>query len=82
MKVGTAPQYERSANGVQTTFTAIDGFDKYRAENFANWESRVPIHAASRDYNLAGLAADPEKLSPVVTYDLSLIHISEPTRPY
>jgi SAM-dependent methyltransferase len=29
----------------------------------------VPVHAGSRDYNLAALAADPERLSPVVAYD-------------
>jgi SAM-dependent methyltransferase len=29
----------------------------------------VPVHAASRDYDLAGLAADPVRLSPVVAYD-------------
>ena len=34
--------------------------DEYRAANLRNWESRVPVHAASRDYDLAGLAADPE----------------------
>jgi len=27
------------------------------------------VHAASRDYDLAGLAADSNRLSPVVTYD-------------
>ena len=29
----------------------------------------MPVHAASHDYDLAGLAADPPRLSPVVTYD-------------
>ena len=29
----------------------------------------MPVHAASNDYDLAGLAADPKRLSPVVTYD-------------
>lgn len=43
--------------------------DEHRAENLRNWESRVPVHAASRAYDLPGLAADPERLSPVVTYD-------------
>ena len=37
--------------------------------NLRNWESRVPMHAASRDYDLAGLAADPARLSGVVAYD-------------
>jgi SAM-dependent methyltransferase len=29
----------------------------------------VPVHAGSRDYDLAGLAADPKRLSSVVAYD-------------
>ena len=29
----------------------------------------MPVHAASDEYDLAGLAADPDRLSPVVTYD-------------
>jgi SAM-dependent methyltransferase len=43
--------------------------DEFRAENLRNWESRVPVHAGSRQYDLAGIAADPERLSPVVAYD-------------
>ncbi len=43
--------------------------DKYRATNLRNWESRVPVHAGSRDYDLAGLAADPNRLSRVVAFD-------------
>ena len=43
--------------------------DKYRAVNLRNWESRVPVHAGSRDYDLAGLAADPSRLSAVVAFD-------------
>ena len=43
--------------------------DKYRAVNLRNWESRVPVHAGSRDYDLAGLAADPRRLSAVVAFD-------------
>ena len=29
----------------------------------------MPVHAASNDYDLEGLAADPKRLSPVVSYD-------------
>src|SRR6185503_3519027 len=43
--------------------------DKYRAVNLRNWESRVPVHAGSRDYDLAGLSADPNRLSRVVAFD-------------
>jgi SAM-dependent methyltransferase len=44
--------------------------DDHRRVNFDNWEDRVPIHAASRDYDLAGLAADPDRLTGVVRRDL------------
>jgi SAM-dependent methyltransferase len=37
--------------------------------NLRNWESRVPVHAGSRDYDVTGLAADPDRLSPVVSFD-------------
>ena len=53
----------------KASFAVIDDLDEYRATNLRNWESRVPVHAASHDYNLAGLAADPERLSGVVAYD-------------
>jgi SAM-dependent methyltransferase len=43
--------------------------DEYRAANFRNWESRVPVHAASQTYDLSGLAADPHALSGVVAFD-------------
>lgn len=51
------------------TFGGIEPPDDYRAANLRNWESRVPVHAASRTYDLSGLAADPERLSPVVAFD-------------
>lgn len=37
--------------------------------NLANWESRVPIHAASRTYGLDRFVADPAHLSDVVRFD-------------
>jgi SAM-dependent methyltransferase len=37
--------------------------------NLANWEARVPIHAASEDYDLAGYATDHDRLSGVVAAD-------------
>jgi SAM-dependent methyltransferase len=43
--------------------------DEYRATNWANWESRVPVHAASRTYDLDGLAAGRRQLSGVVSRD-------------
>jgi SAM-dependent methyltransferase len=69
MYVGTAPLTSSGEAGLRLAFVAIEHLDEHRAENFRNWESRVPVHAASLDYNLAGLAADPAKLSPVVSYD-------------
>ena len=43
--------------------------DPHRAANRANWDDRVPIHAGSREYDVAGFLADPHKLSQVVAYD-------------
>jgi hypothetical protein len=70
MYVGTeAPSRNHEETGVRLAFVAIENLDEFRAENLRNWESRVPVHAASRDYDLAGLAADPARLSPVVSFD-------------
>ena len=43
--------------------------DAHRQTNLRNWEDRVAVHARSRSYDLAGLAADPERLSGVVARD-------------
>ena len=43
--------------------------DDYRAINHANWESRVPVHAASDGYRLDRYATDPDLLSEVVEFD-------------
>ncbi len=43
--------------------------DENRLTNLRNWEDRVPVHAASKTYDLAGLAADPQRLSGVVARD-------------
>jgi SAM-dependent methyltransferase len=51
------------------SFPLIADLDEPRSANLRNWESRVPVHAASRTYDLAGLAADPSRLSGVVEYD-------------
>ena len=42
----------------------------YRAINHANWESRVPHHAASDEYGLDRFRSDPERISDVVRFDL------------
>ena len=34
--------------------------DESRAANLKNWESRVPVHAASRTYDLDGLVVGPQ----------------------
>lgn len=41
----------------------------YRAINHANWESRVPIHAASAGYRLDRYIDEPDLLSEVVEFD-------------
>jgi SAM-dependent methyltransferase len=43
--------------------------DPHRRFNYANWEDRVPIHAASQTYDLAGLAGDPTRLTHVIERD-------------
>lgn len=43
--------------------------DEHRRMNFLSWEDRVPVHAASKNYDLAGLVADPTLLSDVVARD-------------
>ncbi|MBS3941117.1 MAG: class I SAM-dependent methyltransferase [Actinobacteria bacterium] len=43
--------------------------DEHALINLANWESRVPIHAASRDYGLDRYLADPRHLSGFVAHD-------------
>src|SRR5512142_922989 len=43
--------------------------DEFRAANFRNWESRVPIHAASNLYDVAQYVDEPDRLSHVVAYD-------------
>jgi SAM-dependent methyltransferase len=41
----------------------------YVAINMANWDERVPAHAASPDYHVADFIADPGFLSKVVRFD-------------
>lgn len=43
--------------------------DDYRAVNHANWESRVPVHAASAGYRLDRYIAEPDLISEVVEFD-------------
>ncbi|MBI3743065.1 MAG: class I SAM-dependent methyltransferase [Chloroflexi bacterium] len=40
----------------------------YLEANRANWDDRVAGHVASRDYDVDGLAADPKRIRPVVTF--------------
>jgi hypothetical protein len=44
--------------------------EDYRSINRANWDERVPAHAASPDYGPERYAADPGHLSQVVRFDL------------
>jgi SAM-dependent methyltransferase len=47
--------------------------DDARRANQQNWEDRVPIHAASRGYDLSGLAASPTRLSQVVSRERDML---------
>ena len=42
----------------------------YREVNRANWDERVPAHAASPEYAVARFAEEPGFLSKVVRFDL------------
>ncbi|MDG4767809.1 class I SAM-dependent methyltransferase [Solwaraspora sp. WMMD406] len=42
----------------------------YLAINRASWDERAPAHAASPDYQVSQLLADPTRLSEVVRFDL------------
>lgn len=44
--------------------------DDYRQLNYANWQNRVPLHAASIEYGLEKFRADSNHLSDVVRFDL------------
>jgi SAM-dependent methyltransferase len=43
--------------------------DEHRRFNYENWEDRVPIHAASQTYDIAGLASDPTRVTGVIARD-------------
>jgi 2-polyprenyl-3-methyl-5-hydroxy-6-metoxy-1,4-benzoquinol methylase len=45
------------------------GVENYAAINMANWDERVPAHAASPDYHVADFITDPAYLSEVVRFD-------------
>jgi SAM-dependent methyltransferase len=45
----------------------------YTEINKANWDERVPAHAASPDYNVDRYLTDPEFISDVVRFDLPLL---------
>ena len=47
--------------------------DDYAEVNRANWDERVPAHAASPDYSVDEFLADPGFLSEVVRFDLPLL---------
>jgi len=43
--------------------------DAHRRVNRANWDERVAIHVASRQYDAAGFISDPTRISGVVAFD-------------
>src|SRR5215813_12624932 len=47
--------------------------DEYADVNRANWDERVPAHAASPEYSVDDFLSDPEFLSHVVRFDLPLL---------
>lgn len=49
--------------------TTMANHEQHRAINHANWESRVPVHAASETYRLDRYIAEPDLLSETVEFD-------------
>ena len=47
--------------------------EDYRALNKASWDERAPAHAASPDYSVERLAADPAFISDVIRFDQPLL---------
>ena len=41
--------------------------------NRKNWDQRAPVHAASKEYDLEGFIADPERISTVTQDDLAIL---------
>lgn len=66
------------------TETGVDTSAAYTA-NRANWDDRATVHAASREYDLDGLIADPARISSVIAEDLAILtphlHPNDPNRP-
>jgi SAM-dependent methyltransferase len=48
-------------------------WQKWRADNLAGWEDRVDIHAGPGGYDIEGLLADPQRLSPTMRNDEAAI---------
>lgn len=49
------------------------GFEPERAANRANWDDRVAGHIAPDGYDIAGLLADPDRLTTVVAHDSAIL---------
>ncbi len=69
-----APTEPRSSSSAPADRMELDG---PRAANLRNWESRVPVHAASQTYDVDGLVSGRKRLSDVVAFDE--IHLGDLT---
>ncbi len=47
--------------------------ERHFADNLANWNDRVPIHAGPDGYGLEEYRADPDRLSTIVAFDRHLV---------
>ncbi len=43
--------------------------DRYRSDNLANWNDRVPIHAGPDGYGIEAFMSDRTRLTDVVDFD-------------
>jgi SAM-dependent methyltransferase len=60
----------RCAPGARETCHSVGVYDEHRDANRAMWDERSPAHAASPDYAVQQLIADPNRLSDVVRFDV------------
>jgi SAM-dependent methyltransferase len=60
----------RCAPGARETCHSVGVYDEHRDANRAMWDERSPAHAASPDYAVQQLIADPNRLSDAVRFDV------------
>jgi len=79
-----SPRIRRTARSRSPLRDRVVSWAGWRDDNRAGWEDRVPIHLGPGGYDVAGLLADPARLSRTVRHDrdalgplagLSVVHL-------